>query len=320
MPVKPQSLKHSNISHNSIYTLSWNLGSQCNYKCSYCPDLLHNGEVKFPDKVLIISTVKHIIKNIPKGKSLYIEFTGGEVTLHPDLIEICRSLKVLGVSVGIISNGSKSINYWERLIPFIEHICLSYHEEFCREEHFEKVVQLISNTTTVHVNIMANNGLVARSIEYLQKLYASVPEASYELQPIILHDIESTRNLIQYDKEELELFSNFIPPLVSSKVDMFSTKGTMKLTNSQGESLELSAAQIVSSGKNSFTGFSCSAGIESLVIDYRGYIYRAKCNIGGPIGHITSRPIEIPAENIICDKLRCTCNFDITITKVNPNF
>jgi MoaA/NifB/PqqE/SkfB family radical SAM enzyme len=309
------SLKHSNIDHDSIYTLSWNLGNRCNYKCSYCPDLLHKGDIIFPDKVLIISTIKHILGKIPKNKKLYVEFTGGEVTLHPDLIEITQALKYLDASIGIISNGSKKSTYWEKLALSVDHICLSYHSEFASKKHFQSIVELLSKMTTLHVNIMADKNKVRESIDYLRDIAREVPGISLELQPIVLHDLESSRDLINYEQNELDLFRNFVPPTVKPTSKRFSTRGNMKALNSKGLEVELSAAQLVSTNRNDFSGYSCHAGLESLVIDYRGYIYRAKCNIGGPIGHITSRPLNIPQSEVICDKLRCTCNFDITITK-----
>jgi MoaA/NifB/PqqE/SkfB family radical SAM enzyme len=41
------------------FLVSWTLSNKCNYKCSYCPDILHNGTTGQPKW----ETVKNFVEN-----------------------------------------------------------------------------------------------------------------------------------------------------------------------------------------------------------------------------------------------------------------
>lgn len=309
------SLEHSSSIHKDYFIISWNLGNKCNYSCSYCPPLLHQGNIKFPPLVTIISTLKEISKEVPSHKKKYIEFTGGEVTLFPDFQKLVQSVKALGFEVGIISNGSVSNRFWENVSDQIDHVCFSFHSEFANKKKFIELSKLASKKTNTHLNVMAPPNKVDEMYDLASMLIQIEEVCSVELQPIIDHDdINQTRYIAKYTQSELELLQSFKSKHEKYFKDSFSYRGLMKAKSTTDEKL-LSAAEIISQSINDFRGFKCAAGIESIVIDYRGYIYRGKCKEGGEIGHIMQRPFNLPKEEILCKKECCHCNFDITTTK-----
>ena len=82
-------LEHSNPTHSDWFVVNWCLGNTCNYECSYCPSGLHDSSKRWPS----IDVIKNFITNIKKAnpeKKLYFEFTGGEVTLYKDFIDVCK--------------------------------------------------------------------------------------------------------------------------------------------------------------------------------------------------------------------------------------
>ena len=62
--------------------------------------------------------------------------------------------------------------------------------------------------------------------------------------------------------------------------------------------------------QQSFQGNNCYAGIETLVIDNNGRIWRGWCQQGGPIGSIYELPIVWPTGPIVCQKEICGNGFD----------
>jgi hypothetical protein len=59
-----------------------------------------------------------------------------------------------------------------------------------------------------------------------------------------------------------------------------------------------------------FKGDRCYAGIETLVIDSQGKVFRGWCFEGSEIGNINNMPVQWPSEPIICGKDVCGNGFD----------
>ena len=41
-------LGYKDITKNDWFLVSWTLSNKCNYRCEYCPDILHNGSTGQP--------------------------------------------------------------------------------------------------------------------------------------------------------------------------------------------------------------------------------------------------------------------------------
>ena len=66
---------------------------------------------------------------------------------------------------------------------------------------------------------------------------------------------------------------------------------------------------------NNFKNWVCNAGIESLMINWDGEVYRATCRVGESLGNIYNNNFTIPKDAIICTRNWCTCESDIPLTK-----
>jgi hypothetical protein len=69
---------------------------------------------------------------------------------------------------------------------------------------------------------------------------------------------------------------------------------------------------------NKYKDWSCNAGIESLMIDNDGEVYRATCRVGGSLGNIYDNTFTVPEDPVICTRNYCTCSADIPLTKLAP--
>ncbi len=77
----------------------------CVFRCPYC----HNPELVFPDKKMPLLDERVIFEYLEK-KRLFLDgvvVTGGEPTIHRDLIPFLRRIKKFGLSVKLDTNGAR---------------------------------------------------------------------------------------------------------------------------------------------------------------------------------------------------------------------
>ena len=80
------------------------------------------------------------------------------------------------------------------------------------------------------------------------------------------------------------------------------------------------AHRFIATNDNDWSGWECYAGVEQIIVDFDGSVWRGWCRVGGKVGWIHDpSQIQFPTEPILCNKTYCHCNFDIMSTKVLPN-
>ena len=85
-------------------SINLDLTSACNFACPHCVDagIINTG------KYLELETVKQTVDTLrEKGLLSIILLGGGEPTLHKDFGEIVRYIKLKGLQLGIVTNGSR---------------------------------------------------------------------------------------------------------------------------------------------------------------------------------------------------------------------
>ncbi len=306
-------LVHLQPKNEEWFVVNWCLGNTCNYECSYCPAALHDGSKRWPDP----KSIKNFIAKVKDHyfhKQVYFEFTGGEVTLYKHFLEICQFCNEMGIKVGLISNGSRTIRYWEENKKYFDHVCLSFHPEFADPEHFINVVKVLNNDVRTHVNIMMS----PEKFEYCYEVADKVRKCgniSMALQPLI-HDFGDT--LYDYTGFQKKIFDRQ-HDLMTKKIVWTKTfdyyRGAMQMIYEDGTTAISSAHRFISDKTNDWSGWKCYAGIEQLIVDMDGAIFRGWCKVGDAVGHIDDKDLNLPMEPIVCNKTMCHCNFDIMCTK-----
>jgi len=149
---------------DKYFTIVWQVDLRCNFDCMYCPASFH-------DLVSQTKTLHELkgawmkIFHASKDKNLKykISFTGGEVTVNKDFLPFIKWLHENYneniFQIGVTTNGSASINYYSKLLNYVDHISFSTHSEFFNEKKFfENIIAChdkIKNTQkTIQVNIM----------------------------------------------------------------------------------------------------------------------------------------------------------------------
>ena len=146
-----------------MISLTWLIGTRCNYDCMYCPADLHDNTSKHPELDNLIQAWDNFYENTKSQQLPYkISFTGGEVTANRSflpLVEyICQGNFGMGQIV-VTTNGSASLNYYKKLARLVDAIGFSTHSEFFNEQEFFNKVSAIHDimprpNKSVHVNVM----------------------------------------------------------------------------------------------------------------------------------------------------------------------
>jgi len=307
-------LVHSNPEHENWFVVNWCLGNTCNYECSYCPSGLHDGSKKWPNAYVIKNFIQKV-RDQHHNKKIYFEFTGGEVTLYKHFLEICQFCNDLGIKIGLISNGSRTIRYWEENKHLFDHICVSFHPEHADEEHFINVVKTLHNDVRTHVNIM----MKPEKFDYCYAVANKVKNLgniSMALQPLI---VDFGNTLFEYTDMQKRIFENqheLITKHIKFTKSFDYYRGAMRKIWPDGSDQVSSAHRFISQNINNWAGWKCYAGVEQLIVDMDGSIYRGWCKVGGSLGNIDDDLLMLPEDPIICNKTMCHCNFDIMTTKV----
>ena len=127
------------------FSVDWYIGKRCNFSCSYCVDYLHdNHSPHVPlDKMKILADAiidKH-------GHNVYWSLTGGEPTINPNFMDLCKYIKnERGARhISLTTNGSRTAKYLKELYQYIDGITLSFHFEHMQhriDEFIDKCIQL----------------------------------------------------------------------------------------------------------------------------------------------------------------------------------
>lgn len=308
---------HTEFSKNWI-VVNWCLGNTCNFACSYCPKGLHDGSFGWGDFETIKTTTQKIIDHY-YPKNVYFEFTGGEVTLWKHFIQLVDFIKSTGNHVGMITNASRTIRWWETNKSKFDHVCLSFHSEHSDPEHYLEVAEIMSKECRTHCNVMIHNDPkyfdICRDLSY--KLIG-IKNISIAIQPLI---IDFGSELYSYTQEQQEFIDNQWENIIS-KIEYTQEwpiyRGSMiKINSRTGEqSHPLSPNLFISNETNNWNGWKCNAGLEQIVIDFNGSIMRGWCKVGGIIGNtMDPNNIQFPTNSVVCNKTMCHCNFDIMCKK-----
>lgn len=301
-------LEHANPKHKDILVVNWCLGNTCSFSCSYCPTNLHDGSRSWISLVSVIRFINNVNEHYG-DKNIYFEFTGGEVSLYKDFQKLIQYLKSRDMNVGIISNLSRTTRFWEDVVENLDHMNASFHPEFTDPNHFLEVVKILQPTTGVHVNIMMKPENFKDCLKFAQRV-VEIEDVTISLQPLL---VDFGSHIYEYTDEQKEIMSNMCPkPKITSRFQTYKIfRGEMKKIYSDGREEITTEPELVSNNENNWKGWSCNAGIDELVINYDGNIYRGWCKQGGTIGNVDDRHIEFPTNAIICQKDFCHCNLDI---------
>lgn len=283
---------------NSV-KVEWNLGKRCNLDCSYCPAEIHDNHSEHTDIEILKSTVD-TLSTIPRVR---ISLTGGEPCVHPHIEQLLQHAKNRISWINVTTNGTRTVEFYQNILEnYINHIVFSVH----LESDWLKVINTIIKVykQSANKNVLVHMMMLPGRLKDVKDACEALLDAGirYALRPIRwtkTHD--DFEDMIHYSAEEKEFLavSNHTPP-----------KNTL-IDNA----VECNVNDMLINKTNQFLGWSCMAGVESLMINWDGEVHRATCRVGGSLGNIYQGTFLKPADPIDCTRKWCTCAADINITK-----
>lgn len=286
--------------HQDQIKVEWNLGKRCNYDCSYCPESIHDSYSPHTDINILEKTVD---KLVALGKPLRISLTGGEPCVHPDIEDLLEYLKRKNVFwVNLTTNGTRGARWYLHNEMFYNHLVFSLHFE----NDWRRILQTINEFyDETDIDFMVNVMAVHTHMKEVRQVVKEFQEKGIRYVVRRIRWTEGDHNIfddMRYDGNDLAW--------------LLSQDATAKPNCRIDEEKIIHANDVIKNHDNQFKGWTCNAGLESLMINWDGEVHRATCRVGGSLGNIYNDTFVIPSDPVVCTRDWCTCAADIPITKV----
>jgi MoaA/NifB/PqqE/SkfB family radical SAM enzyme len=275
--------------------------NHCSWACSYCNEIIRKGNIELP----YLLDCKRFIDEIvlfsrSQNKTASIDFTGGEVTEWSDFGELLTYAHAQGCETQFRTNANVGLEDWKTLLSFATRVLIEYHPEHTSTAHFLMAVAAAHDS----------NADIIINLNMLKDSWA----ASEELH----NKIQSKWPTIRINKRML-----FEDPVFNTTPKDYTKEQTVQLKRQHGDimitvdnDVEYTDYQtLVLEGKNIFTGYECWAGLEQIVVDAWGRVYKGHCRQNGFMGNIKDKNIVWPKQASVCGLDICRNSFDILATK-----
>ncbi len=311
-------LRHQFEKTENILLVDWCVSNICNFACSYCPEHTHAGTHPFmPIKNILLFSdriVDHYVKKL--HKEVYFLYTGGEVTLYKDFIPLIRTQKENGHRVSISTNGSRRLSFWQEVKKYLFQVSMSYHDEYTDLDHFINVINLIKSDTYTHVNIMVQPDRFQQCLDAAYRVLHETDDITIDLQ-IVLRDFIEPYPYTNQQRRLIIAVGKEINGKLKLKRKRDSYRGLMKLVFRDGSHELVKPGDLLTRNLHAWRGWSCYIGLEILVVDLNGDIYRSWCGDAGKIGNINDEQIHFPTKPHICGRAYCSGGItDTMVTKI----
>jgi len=312
------------IPQQNTAIVDWSMGTTCNYSCSYCPTMLHDGAIAWPDEQLWTTVLDTCDQHF--DRPIQYVLSGGEPTVMPQFEKFITAIKNKrpGNLISIITNGSRTVNWWKKNKHLIDTVNMSVHIEQCDPNHILDVALEYHNPGVNELNVLipiapdtwdksiaaaellaSNANGYAVSLKRLRKNFGS---ESYEYSPEQEYILQQYSLFNTYDE-------SWVYPL--PKPDRIAVNHTLVTTEG---SVSLNANKLINENNNVFTGMKCYIGIDKIFINvWREITAGSWCpqgthfNIIGFLDRIDE--IRWPTDPIVCEQPRCMNATDMRTRK-----
>ena len=170
----------------------------CNKNCSFClNDFQKKEQITFIDLNIVKSCISYYAELFKEKYPLQVYFSGGEPTLHKDLINMMKFAKSLECNVTLNTNGNFSEDLEENLIKYSDNIHFGTYS--INKKHAEKVKRM--------------NGTIQCIFPFIDESFIDF-YLSYKLHVKIFNDFNSN-NSIEYINFMKKIVNKFNSNLLS---------------------------------------------------------------------------------------------------------
>ena len=312
----------------NILNIEWNIGNTCTYACHYCDPDLHDGSkpwVGFEQTKPFIDRVQEFANQNDK-QWIYWQFSGGEPTVYKDFLKLTEYISSKENNVcSVVSNGSRSLRYWETAAPSLMFATLSVHLAYADIEHIRDVADLLTDLDViVNVHVMMDperwdEGEIA--IDRLSNSRRSEWAIKTGGLTYRTRDFDDLRDQpYPYTEKQLKFLGNGIKrsQIIVRKDFPFPNLRRKMVAIADGQTTDFDAAKAVINDQSRWSGYHCNIGIDRIYIDNDGSLKLGSgCRMDseGFTGKKFYEDFRFPTNSIICNQERCSCLSDVMVEK-----
>lgn len=297
--------------------ITWILNNICTNHCDYCPPSLHSGTNHHYEWEHARSFTQRLLERYTK---MHVSISGGEPTLSPHFRELVSMFYDRGHTVGITSNGARTVDWWRDVAPLLSYICFSYHPQY-PDPHFEEKVLAAAQYTQCAVRVMMDASRWEESLAAFERFKAhhNIRTEAVRLLPEL-----ANRRIASCDyTTEQDRWLTETPP--------FQGGGNSYPLNPHHRRADIGSEfywsdgswdphgdsnYLLNTNRTDFRGWSCNIGLESLFIFWDGDVKKGNCHQGGVLFNIRDHErYALPDRGELCFQPLCHCGTDILITK-----
>lgn len=306
---------------DAYVSITWQVNNFCNYRCSYCNDGNWSGKYKNdgPVNKLLANLDKLITHYQTLGYvNFKVFFSGGEPTLWSNITPVMKFFKERldkNVTLGINTNLSRKISWWEDNWFFLDDVVASYHPEFANKENFFEIADFLQT----RMNYLCLRMMVVE--EKFDEILAVGQEVrdrlrNYNLEFVpLLKEMSTGAVPWEYNDPRITEFlstNSYERQIRDHKPELSMDISSTEVYDDDTTQV-LNSNRLVAENRNFFKGWRCNVN-ESIFIGPSGTMSAASCGQGPVLGNIFSS-FEFPTNSVICQKDYCHCGTDILITK-----
>ena len=304
--------------------VEWKIHNVCNYDCVYCSSGNKDGSTRWVTLEQYKQQVEVIVK-AAEGIPVWIQLTGGEPTLFPELMKLLEYIKSFGIYVSIATNGSRTLRWWKEASEknLIDNLIVTFHSDTVKDSsHIIEVLNLFQDRPTRTFCLITHT---FDSFDWALKAQEELVEVTGAV--ILTKPMRSVDNIYDFDDytedqiNKLKLNDMIMGKLFDSKKQMnvpseLVIEHQVTVTYEDNSTENLSPHMLIKNKNNKFKNWMCDTGKDFMLIDGKD-IFRGICRMGGT-RKITDNNLSFTDDFIPCTLDECFCSVDLLSTKINP--
>lgn len=291
----------------------------CNYNCNYCYNAIPRTGLKL-DLDALCQYFNFLLENT--DKKLEVEFIGGEPTLHPQLLDLCKKLNNNRCFMRMYTNMTASLDIYKQFIENDVQLIASWHstENDSRNKQFiEKLQQLKKHRhykQQLDIRVMYEIDHTKESLDVFNMLLSSFDSSQIEMSLLVdkHKGLNAGSELYDYSEKQLEDFHAAVDVLNSKKC-----KREYVFEYFDGTREEKCFNDLFGKNEYSFKRYACDAAMANLYIHFNGDVYPCVDYYTAnkvPLFNICKKNYKLFKHPILCELQNCTCDWSIRKTNV----
>lgn len=295
-------VKVVSVRNPANFYVDWWLMNHCSWDCSYCHDIIKSGNIDLPNYLECARFIDQLMDHCDKiNKVCVINFTGGEVSEWSEFDDLVSYAHDKGAKIMFRTNANLTVERWRVLLEKTHKVNIEVHPEFTSLSHF-LIMLGIASKSSAHLDVNVN--MTKEHWEVMENLCTKINERHPEIyvrKKMLFQDPVFNTKPLDYKPEQITKIKKQPGDLV-----MVDDQGREHITHFHKALLE---------NKNTFRNWKCWAGLEQIIVDAYGKVYRGHCRTDGYLGNINEGEIYWMDEPQQCTTDICKNGFDILSTK-----